>query len=98
MTIFPCICASGYKMLLTKQVIGSIIKLQVHECLHISKKHGLKTLYVCVRAFTSAGVMQQSCQVLKPILGQHTTNTVYDFDTSSVPWSSIKEVCCLNII
>jgi hypothetical protein len=51
------------------------------------------TLYLCVRAFSTAGNTKTICKTASVVVeAEFDTNTLYDIDSSLPSWKIIKEV------
>ena len=50
-------------------------------------------MYVCVRAYSTSGLIVETCKLLNQGSEQNAyKTTVYDFDANSVDWEEIKTV------
>ena len=74
-----------------------VILFQIQECVYLPV-HAFKETFACVRAFTPAGQMTQSCRLLEEVTEENSyRNTVYEIDGSSDSWTDIQQVSLLPL-
>ena len=76
----------------TEILLMNLLKFQIQECISIPV-HAFKQMHVCIRAYSSIGLIAEMCKYLRQVSEYNTYETaVYDLDANSDSWGKINTV------